>query len=115
MSKQSVEYKALARSPKAMMEFQLRGKMPNAVNPSSPLITYLEGISPRDRIAMKNVKLSPALGYQSGASFANAQMLLTYLKPKEWIAHKSWPAESMRLKSFNRRITDELFQQSQTK
>ena len=108
MSKESAQIKALIRSPKAMMDYQLRGKMPEAIRPSSPLITYLEKFSARERIEKKNVRLSPKLGYHSGAVFSNAQTMLMYLKPSEYLVG-SWPAESARIKSFTTTITHELF------
>lgn len=112
MSKEAAEMKALIRSPKALMDYQLLGKRPKAVQPHSPLITYLESKSPRARLEMRNVRLSPKLGYASGAAFANAEQLLRYLKPNQWVVG-SWPAESYRIKSFYQRIDDALFQSVQ--
>lgn len=112
MSKESTEMRHLMRNPKAFMDFKLYGKTPEAVKPSSPLITYLESIPPRERVRITNVKLSPKLGYQSGAAFSNAQQLLQYLKPSAYIVG-SWPAESCRIKSFTTRITDDIFRNAQ--
>lgn len=113
MSKISTQIRHLMRSPKALVKFHSTGKLPNAVSPSSPLITYLESLSPRDRIKITNVRLSPKLGYQSNAQFASAQAMLNYLKPNAWIVG-SWPAESCRIKGFTARITDELFNEVQS-
>ena len=114
MSKESTEMKHMMRSPKAMMNFRLRGKAPNAIKPSSPLITYLESIPPVKRVEPRVVRLSPKLGYQSCAQFTNLQMMLNYLKPSSWVVGV-WPAESARLKAFNRRVTDEIFNEVQSK
>jgi hypothetical protein len=81
MSKESVQMKHLMRSPKAMMDYQLHRKLPNERQPNSDLIKYLESIPPRERVEMIGVRLSPKLGYQSNAQFANAQLMLNYLKP----------------------------------
>lgn len=108
VSKESTQIRQLLRSPKAQVDFALRRKLPTAIRPKSPLITYLEAIPPRQRIEIKNVRLSPQLGYQSGAQFSNTQSLLNYLKPSSWMVG-SWPAESVRIKQFSRPITDELF------
>lgn len=108
VSKESTQIRHLLKSPKAQMDFAIRRKLPNTVKPTSPLITYLEAIPPRKRIEIKNVRLSPKLGYLSGAQFPNAQALLSYLKPSGYMIG-SWPAESARIKQFSRPITDELF------
>lgn len=112
MSQHTTQLKHLARSPKAMMDFQMRGKLPNAVRPDSPLIRYLESISPRERINITNIRLSPSLGYQSGAQFSNAQVMLNYLKPSAWVVG-NYPAESYRIKAFSKQITKDLFQAAQ--
>lgn len=112
MTRRTSQIKHLMRSGRAMMEYQRTGRLPSGIKPQSPLISYLEGISPRERVEIKNVRLSSKLGYNSGAEFANAAQMLTYLKPSNWMM-STWPAESCRLKSFNARITDELFNQVQ--
>lgn len=112
MSKESAQIKRMMRSPKAMMDYQVSGKMPDVVAPSSPLITYLESVSPRDRVRMTSVNLSPKLGYNSGMQFHNAQMMLNYLKPAPWMSG-SWPAKSLQIGSFRTTITDELFKSEQ--
>lgn len=112
MSKQNVEMKHLMRSSKAMIDYQVSGKLPNAVCPTSPLIIYLESINARERQRIMNVRLSPSLGYQSGAQFSNAQMMLNYLKPSAWVVG-TWPAEACRIKSFNKMISKDGFDAAQ--
>lgn len=112
MSKRSAEMAHLVRSPKAMMEYQMTGKTPSAVQPSSPLITFLSSLSPRERQQMTCVRLSPQLGYQTGAQFHTAEAMLRYLKPSEWVVG-NWPAESFRIKQFNKTITREDFMAAQ--
>lgn len=114
MSKESTQIKHMMRSPKALAKFQLTGQMPKAVTPSSPLISYLDSLGPHRRVQITNVRLSPALGYQSNALFSNAQMMLNYLKPSAYMVG-TWPANSVMIKSFNTKITDELFFSVQAK
>ena len=114
MSKYNEQVKKMMRSPKDLMDFQMTGRLPNAVQPSSPLITFLESLTPRDRLQMVGVRLSPKLGYQSGAQFGNAEQMLRYLKPRPWVAG-SWPAESCRIKSFRATITKSDFEAAQKK
>ena len=108
MSKESVQIKAMMRHPQTMIEFEQTGRLPNAVQPSSPLITFLESLPPRERLSIVNVRLHPSLGYSTSAQFANASQLLNYLKPKSWMTG-SWPAESYRIRNFNKRIDRALF------
>ena len=103
MSKESTEMKALMRSPKALMDFKMTGRKPKAVQPTSPLIILLESISPRDRLNIIGIRLSPKLGYQSGAQFHTAAQLLNWLKPNPWIVG-TWPAESCRIKMFSQKL-----------
>lgn len=112
MSKENEQLRALMRSPKKMMDYQLRRKMPEVRKPNSPLIRYLESIPMRERIELKHVRLSPKLGYNTGTSFQNAEMMLKWLKPRNWMS-TSWPAESYRIKSFHEAITKELFNSAQ--
>ena len=112
MSKESTEIKYLMRNQKAMMNFQLHKKMPNATKPTSPLISYLESIPPRDRVNLKNVKLSPKLGYQSSLTFPNAQLMLNFLKPSQWMVN-DWPAKQYQIKTFQKQITKEIFDSAQ--
>jgi hypothetical protein len=108
MSKHSVQMRALMRSGKAQMEYQARGIKPKVTEPVSALITLLESISPRKRVEIKNIHLSPKLGYSTGANFNNAEQLLRWLKPNNWMSG-AWPAESYRHKQFIKPISMELF------
>jgi hypothetical protein len=112
MSKVSVQMKKLMRSPKAMMDYQLRGRLPQVLSPDSPLITYLESIGGAKRLAMKNVNLSPLLGYSTKMRFGNAQSMLVYLKPQQWVSG-TWPAYHYQIKSYCKVITKELFDSAQ--
>jgi hypothetical protein len=112
MSREHEQIKHLLRSGKAHIDFVTRGKLPKAVKPESPLITYLELKSPQERLKMANVRLGRSLGYESGASFTDAAALLRYLKPRAWMVG-AWPASSYKLVSFNKKITDAIFYAAQ--
>jgi len=96
----------LARNPRAHLRFQLEGRLPEVVKPSSPLISLLEAIPPRLRLEIIGVKVDPSLGYIGGGLFHNAEQLLRWLKPSnEMLARRSWPAESRRDKRFSKKLT----------
>jgi hypothetical protein len=70
------------------------------------LITLLETIPPRLRLRIRGVRLSPALGYQTGRQFHTAEQLLKWLKPdQQMLQDRSWPAESFRHKGFRKTLT----------
>jgi len=114
MSKAHEQIKHMMRNGKAHMDFLIRRKMPDAIKPASPLITYLESKSPLERSRMVNVKLGSSLGYESGAAFDSGASMLRYLKPKVWVVG-SWPARSCQNLSFRTVINDELFETVQKK
>lgn len=114
MSETKAQMAIVTRNPKAMMEYQLYGRLPQVVEPKSPLITYLEKMPAIQRMHTGPVTLLPKLGYQTKLTFNNAQLLLQYLKPQQWM-HGSWPAESHRIKRFQHAITDALFAEALTK
>jgi len=102
----SKQAKWIATHPKAMMDFQARGKLPRMFRPESPLISLLDSIHPRDRACIRGVRLSPALGYQCGHQFHTAEQLYRWLKPQpEMIEGEPFPAESFRNKAFRKRLT----------
>jgi len=78
MSKRDAQIKAMLRNPRKMVEFQMRGKLPDVIEPRSPLITYLEAMPPRERLYKQNIVLNPALGYTGRIPFRNAEQLLRY-------------------------------------
>lgn len=104
--------RAITRNPKAAMRFHMTGKVPRLVTPQSPLITLLETYTPRDRLQMVGVRLLPNLGYTGGMTFRNAEQLYRWLKPApQMLEGECWPAESRRIKRFQKRLTeDELIQ-----
>lgn len=99
------QMRQLATNPATMARFRMSGQLPRTVTPSSPLIDLLEAIPPQVRLQMRGIKLSPELGYLSGAHFHNAEKLLKWLKPdREMLESQSWPAESQRDKRFRKTL-----------
>jgi hypothetical protein len=98
--------KRLMSSPKAMMDFQLRGKLPRLVNrPKSPLHQLLSSMTPMERSRFGPVKLSPKLGYNSSLTL-NCEQMLRWLGGNEpfgeW-EHRQ--CDSCRIASFTKKLT----------
>lgn len=111
----SRQAKKLATSPQAMMRFKATGKLPEIWHPDSPLIRLLESISPRDRLQVRVIRLSPELGYTGNHLFHSAEQLLRWLKPPAGLVEgESCAAESCRIKAFTQEVTlDDLAKASQ--
>jgi|GEM_PF-4636942 len=83
----------------------LRGAL-RTIRPASPLIELLSAISPRDRAAIKGLKVGPNLGYLGSRQFHTAEQALRWVKPHdEMLDIETWPAESWRDKRFSRELT----------
>lgn len=97
----------LMRNSKAMMDFQMTGRLPRAQAPSSsPLIALLELLPPRLRQELRGIKVHPKLGYNTCHQFNNAEQLLNWLKPsQQFYGNQSHPAESLRIKHFSSPLT----------
>lgn len=105
MALSSAQVKWISKNHRAFLDYQLTGKVPRTYWPDSPLIRLLESISPRDRLRICGVRLSPALGYSHTVRFHTAQQLLAWLKPRELIEGEPCPAETCRIKSFSNTLT----------
>lgn len=97
------QIKRLLSKPAEMARFQMTGKLPQGVKPTSPLITLLEKISPRDRMLLTGVVVDQRLGYAGSRSFANAERALRWAKPAPEV-FGTFAAESWRLKAFNQEL-----------
>ena len=71
----------LMKRPGAMSRFLTTGALPSVAKPSSPLITLLESLSPRDRSRIVGLKVGPALGYNGSRQFHTAHQALSWLIP----------------------------------
>jgi hypothetical protein len=104
----SKQMNRLAKSPKAMMDYQATGRLPRMVSPSSPLIDLLERIGYRRLDRILGVRVGPELGCQRTHTFRSAAQLLKWLKPADQIVEgESFPAEQHRIKNFQKTLTED--------
>jgi hypothetical protein len=90
------------RSGKRLMDFRHSGKRPTPSIPSSPLITLLETLTPRDRQEIKGVRIT-TLGYNNGMVWANAEQLYRWIKPSSRV-FGSYPADGYMDRRFNKKL-----------
>lgn len=99
----------LMRNPLAMARYRATGKAPQFSTPSSPLITLLQSLYPRELAQITAVRVNDRLGYQGGRQFHNAAQALTWLVPVNHGSHI--PSESWQIKRFQKVLTvDDLAQ-----
>ena len=71
--------------PRGLTRVQIKclttGRMPQEHVPSSPLITLLEAIGPRDLQQIQNLTVDHRLGYHGQRTFQWASQALRWLKP----------------------------------
>lgn len=89
----------LVTRPADYMKFMATGRLPQTIEPKSPLITLLRQISPRDLSGITGVKISEKLGYGGMHPFHYGAQALRWIAP-EGEQFAPWPAESWRLKGF---------------
>lgn len=99
----SQQLRRLATNPHDLMRFQRTGQLPEGVKPSSPLITLLERISPRDRGQILGLRVDEGLGYAGSREFHTAAQALNWLKPAPEV-FGTFYADSWRLKDFQRQL-----------
>ena len=101
--------KHLMRNPLAMVNYRATGNAPQFRTPSSPLITLLKSLYPRERAQITAVRVNEQLGYQGGRQFYNAAQALNWLLPANPGTHI--PSESWQNKRFQKALTiDDLAQ-----
>lgn len=99
------QVRELARNPTAFVKFQATGQLPRLMRPQSPLITLLEAIQPRYLSHIIGVTVGPQLGYAGSRKFHTAAQALHWIRPdQEVLAARSFPAESSRMKPFNKTL-----------
>lgn len=93
----------LMKRPSAMSRFLATGTLPSVAKPSSPLITLLESLSPRERSRIVGLKVGSALGYNGSRQFHTAHQALSWLTPANL---STMPAsQSWQDRRFTRRLT----------
>ncbi|MGI1188747.1 hypothetical protein ACRCRN_32270 [Pseudomonas aeruginosa] len=95
--------KHLMRNPLAMANYRATGKAPQFRPPSSPLITLLQSLYPRERALITALRVNDQLGYQGGRQFHNAAQALNWLLPANPGTHI--PSESWQNKRFQKVLT----------
>ena len=96
----------LARNPVAYQNFLTMGKLPELISTKGPLISVLQSMTPRERLAVVGLTVGPSLGYQGKRIFNNAEQALRWCAPdNQMLARQSWPAESWRIKNFNQKLS----------
>jgi hypothetical protein len=97
----------LLRNPAAMARHHATGRTPALANPSSPLITLLKSLSPRDRSLITGLTIDASMGYSGSRIFATAGQAMNWLVPPHAATH--YPSESWQDKRFQKALTiDEL-------
>lgn len=97
------QLRQLMRNPKAMMDYQMYGRVPRGERPDSPLITLLERYTPHDRLRIRGIRIA-SLGYTNSHLWQNAEQLYRWLKPSNEV-FGSYPAGSYQKASFRKRLT----------
>ena len=103
----NIQSKYLMRNAKALMDFQLTGRLPSIRKPlETPLWVCLNDIPPRLRAVIVGIKLNPALGYNCNYQFNTAEQLFQYLGGNnDLIEHQSLPSERYAIRAFQKVIT----------
>ncbi|MDA8663443.1 hypothetical protein N9L66_00585 [Porticoccaceae bacterium] len=107
MNKRAAQIKKLQRSGKALLDFQMTGRLPTVIEARSPLIDYLSSLSNMELSSLKHVRIGPSVGYNTVQSFSDGHQLLRFLRPDKFMP-RTWPAESYRLKSFCTEVTRQM-------
>jgi hypothetical protein len=93
----------LATSPSAHLKFMTTGELPRGTRPQGPLVDLLSAISPRDRAAIRGLKVDETLGYQGSRVFGSAEQAFRWIHPDREV-FGSFPADSWRMKGRLQRL-----------
>lgn len=104
MRNKAMQY--MLRHPKAYLDFQMTGRLPQGVRPQSPLIDAILRIAPRDRARMIGFMVSPDLGYTGSRRFHTVSQALNWIAPDDEV-FGAFPAESSRIKAFRKALSFE--------
>jgi len=96
----------MMRHPTKWVRFQTTGALPRLIRLDSPLIRLLESIPPRDRLAIRGVRVDQRLGYSGSRLFENAEQALRWIRPEQEVVEGDFhPGETWRIKAFTQPIT----------
>ncbi len=93
----------IARSPSAYMKFVTGGGVPEPAKPRSPLIDLLQSLSPRERLAIRDLTVDHRLGYMGQRQFQTVANALNWLTPS--YPAESYPSQSWQDKRFTKKLT----------
>lgn len=89
------------------MRWQATGRLPRGEKPEGALISLLEAISPRDRVALRGVTVDRTLGYNGNRQFGSAEQALRWAAPEAEV-FGSFPAKSWQVRTVVRVTLDDL-------
>jgi hypothetical protein len=93
----------MLKRPAAYARYMATGQAPTLANPSSPLITLLKSLGPRDLSRITGVTIGYELGYSGHRIFATANQALGWLAPSHAAAH--YPSQTWQDKRFQKPLT----------
>lgn len=103
----SAAIRRLATNPKAYMLWQSTGRLPRGEKPTGALISLLQAISLRDRVALRGVTVDGTLGYNGSRQFGSAEQALRWAAPEAEV-FGSFPAKSWQIRNVVRVTLDDL-------
>ena len=89
------------------MRWQATGRLPRGDKPEGALISLLQSLSPRDRIALRGVTVDRLLGYNGSRQFGSAEQALRWAAPEAEV-FGSFPAKSWQVRTVMRVTLDDL-------
>lgn len=113
------QLRRLATHPRDQLKHLATGKLPQGVQPKSPLIELLLRIRPADLARIEGVTVDERLGYRGSREFATAAQALRWARPSAEV-FGTFPADAAlirarppdvslaRLKECSRRFPEEL-------
>ena len=103
MDARTVHY--LARNPRALLNYQRTGKLPDMRVPTSPLITLIDTIPRRYHGLIRNVTIGPTLGYSRRWHHVTLAHALRWLRPDSPTPIDSVASERFRIKGYQKSLT----------
>lgn len=89
------------------MRWQATGRLPRGEKPEGALITLLQALSPRDRVALRGLTVDRTLGYNGSRQFGSAEQALRWAAPDAEV-FGSFPAKSWQIRTVVRVTLDDV-------
>ena len=103
----SAAIRRLATNPQAFMRWQTTGRLPRGEKPEGALISLLQALTPRDRMALRGVTVDRSLGYNGSRQFGSAEQALRWAAPDAEV-FGTFPAKSWQVRTVVRVTLDDL-------